>query len=48
MSAIRGGALAVFTNMGRGSGGMLYLPAVHDGKTLQAAAAPLRAAHRDG
>jgi hypothetical protein len=42
---VRDGALAVFTNMGRGAGGMLYLPAVHDGKALKAAAAPILLRH---
>jgi hypothetical protein len=44
---VRDGALATFTNMGRGGSGMLYLPAVHDGKALKAAAAPLLL-RRDG
>jgi hypothetical protein len=41
------GGWATFTNMGRGSNGMLYLPAVHDGKALRAVAAPL-VLHKDG
>jgi hypothetical protein len=44
---VRDGAPAQFTKMGRGAGGMLYLPAVHDGKLLKAAAAPL-IVHKDG
>jgi hypothetical protein len=32
---------ARFTKMGRGAAGMLYLPAVHDGKVLRGAAPPL-------
>ncbi|MFM8386813.1 MAG: transglutaminase domain-containing protein [Planctomycetia bacterium] len=45
---VRDGSLAVFTNMGRGgTRGILYLPAVHDGKEVKAAAAPLLL-HPDG
>lgn len=38
---------AIFDRMGRGSSGLLYLPAVHDGKALKPAAAPLLL-HQDG
>lgn len=45
---VRDGPLAVFTNMGRGgTRGILYLPAIHDGKDVKAAAAPLLL-HPDG
>ncbi len=47
LGAVRDGPRAHFTKMGRGAGGMLYLPAVHDGKALKAAAAPL-ILHKDG
>ncbi len=38
---------ATFPKMGRGSVGMLYLPAVHDGKVLKPAAPP-RVLNKDG
>ncbi|MFO0931821.1 MAG: hypothetical protein U1E39_03830 [Planctomycetota bacterium] len=38
---------ATFARMGRGADGMLYLPAVHDGKDLRPAAAP-RVVGKDG
>lgn len=41
------GASAVFTKMGRGPTGILYLPAVHDGKALRPAGPPL-VLHQDG
>jgi len=41
------GVPASFSNMGRGLRGMLYLPAVHDGKALKGSAAPL-ILHKDG